>query len=437
MRCLLSFLLVISAPTFAQVQVNGPMTGPPDLMETAIWLQCTGPCEAAIMYWPENAPDLQVSTTAQTSDASQAHAMTFHVGPLTPGTTYQYAVKIDGAVQAMPEPLRFRTQPIWKHRTDPPPFTFALGSCAYINEPAYDRPGKPYGDSLVIFNSIADKKPDLMIWLGDNIYLREPDWGSRTGFLHRYTHTRATPEMQRLLRGTAHCAIWDDHDFGPNDGDGSFIGSAMSREIFELFWPNPTSGAPGVEGAITSFSYNDVDLFLMDDRTYRVPGDAKTSEPQLLGKQQLDWLINALRYSDASFKLVAVGTQVLNPGAVFENYSTMTKEYAELLRRIDEEGITGVVFLTGDRHFTEMSLLRLADGRKIHDFTCSPLTSGTYAPVEENTLRIPGTYVKRRNFGTLSFAGAKGARTMTVRVFDNEGNQLWERDVQQEKPKKK
>ena len=158
----------------------------------------------------------------------------------------------------------------------------------------------------------------------------------------------------------------------------------------------------------------------------------KTSEPAMLGKAQLDWLIRALKYSDASFKLVAIGSQVLNPAAVFENMSTIPKEREELLRRIEEEGIKGVVFLTGDRHFTELSTLKLKDGRLIHDLTTSPLTSGPYAPKETNPLRVEGTVVDQRNFSTLEFSGPKDARTMLIRVYDSKGAPLWERSIKQE-----
>lgn len=408
------------------------MAGPPDLMETTIWMQCHGPCTANITYWPVAEPGKTVTTKLQTSDADRAHAMDFRLGPLVPGTQYDYSVSVDGTRITFADTLTFRTQTLWKHRTDPPPFKLALGSCTYINEPAYDRPGRSYGDSYGVFDAIAAKDPDVMLWLGDNVYLREPDWGSWSGFLHRYTHTRSTTEMQRLLRSTSHAAIWDDHDFGPNDGDASFVGAKMAREAFDIFWPNPTNGVPGVEGTTSMFSYYDADIFLMDDRTFRVPGENKTSEPAMLGSEQVEWLIRALKYSDASFKLVAVGSQVLNPAAVYENMSTIPKERDELLRRIEEEGIKGVVFLTGDRHFTELSTLQLKDGRTIYDLTTSPITSGPYAPKETNGLRVEGTLVDQRNFGTLEFSGAKGARTMLIRVFDNTGKQLWERAIPQE-----
>lgn len=431
-RPILLPLLLCSTPLLAQPVINGPMAGPPDLMEITVWMQCHEGCTASITYWPVNDPKKTVTTEPERSSSEQAHAMDFRLGPLLPGTAYNYTVSVDGAKMSIPDTLTFTTQALWKFRTDPPPFKLALGSCTYINEPEYDRPGRSYGGGYEIFDAIAGKKPDLMLWLGDNIYLREPDWGSWSGFLHRYTHTRSTPEMQRLLRSTSHAAIWDDHDFGPNDGDASFVGAKMAREVFDIFWPNPTNGVPGVEGNTSMFSYYDTDVFLMDDRTFRVPGDTKTSEPAMLGKDQIDWLIRALKYSDASFKLVAVGGQVLNPAAVYENMSTIPKERNELLRRIEEEGIKGVIFLTGDRHFTELSALKLKDGRTLYDLTTSPITSGPYAPKETNELRVEGTVVDQRNFSTLEFSGAKGARSMLIRVFDGTGKQLWERSIPQE-----
>jgi alkaline phosphatase D len=382
-------------------------------------------------YWKAAEPAVKWSTEQQTSKAASAHAMDVVLGGLEPGTTYAYRI-IGSAEPTDPGPFHFTTQPLWKYRTDPPPFTVALGSCAYVNEPAYDRPGKAYGGDYGIFDAIADKDPDLMLWLGDNIYLREPDWGSRSGYLHRYTHVRSTPQLQRLLHSTKHYAIWDDHDFGPNDPNGSWVHSPIARETFDLFWPNPTNGVPGVEGVTTAFSHVDVDFFLMDDRTFRTPADLSTAPTSLLGDAQIDWLIQALKYSDAPFKLVAVGSQVLNTAAVFENYANFPAERNELLRRIEAEGIRGVVFVTGDRHHTSLSTLALPDGRRIHDLTVSPLTAGVHGPVEKNELLVEGTVVAQHNFATASFDGAKGSRTMVIRVFDADGGLLWERSIPQE-----
>jgi len=435
MRTLLLPSLLLACTGFAQPAINGPMLGHVDMLAATVWMQCHGPCAARMEYWKASSPDSVMRTPVQDSDPSQAHCFDFDLDGLVPGTEYRYRPIVNGKA-ALAGPLTFRTQTLWKHRTDPPAFTVALGSCTYVNEPAYDRPGTPYGGGYGIFDAIAAKQPDAMLWLGDNIYLREPDWGTRSGYLHRYTHTRSLPEMQRLLRTGAHYAIWDDHDYGPNDADGSWIHGDMALAFFDLFWPNPTCGAPGVKGAITAFSHADVDFFLLDNRSHRVPGNVSTSAAGMLGDAQVDWLIRALKYSDAAFKVVAVGSQVLNSAAIYETYATMGAERERLLKRIEDEGLRNVVFLTGDRHFTELSSVQLKDGRTLYDLTCSPLTSGVHKPKEVNANRVDGTLVEQRNFATLSFSGVRKERVMTMRVFDAEGQLLWERAIQEErKPK--
>lgn len=102
-----------------------------------------------------------------------------------------------------------------------------------------------------------------MIWGGDNIYLREADWDSKTGIQHRYTYSRKIKEMQPLLAKTQNFAIWDDHDFGPNDGDRGFYNKNLTQQAFKDFWANKSYGMnpnqkmvfiPVLIGAMRKFS---------------------------------------------------------------------------------------------------------------------------------------------------------------------------------------
>ena len=111
---------------------------------------------------------------------------------------------------------------------------------------------------------MAQEEFDAMLWLGDNVYLREADVGSLSGFVHRYTHTRSLPEMQALLSKGSHYAIWDDHDFGPNDCDGSWIHPDWSRAAFKAFWQ------PDFRIEHHPFLYGDVEFFLLDNRSHRI-----------------------------------------------------------------------------------------------------------------------------------------------------------------------
>lgn len=430
--------LAVSAapPTRSQADlVAGPMVGYSTMREVALWAQTDGEARLEIRYWPQDdTEDVHRTATVETTrrDAFTARLIADEVRP---GTVYEYELWLDGRPVERPWALRFRTQELWQWRHDPPEFTVAVGSCAYINEPPFDRPEDPYGGGYEIFRTIHRLAPEMMIWLGDNVYLREADWSSRTGILARYTHDRAIAELQPLLGSVHHYAIWDDHDAGPNNTHRSQWNLAQTQEAFRLFWPNPGFGVPGVPGMITYAQWGDIDFFFLDNRSHRTPDERRTVETKILGEAQIEWLLDVLAASEAPFKIVAVGGQVLNPTRTHETYANLAPaERDRLLRRIRLEGITGVVFLTGDRHHTEASRLMEWGEPPIYDLTFSPLTAGvhTEAGEEPNHLRVPGTLVMERNFGLLRFSGPSDARVLEASSHATDGRELWKLTITQE-----
>jgi len=258
--------------------------------------------------------------------------------------------------------------------------------------------------------------------------LREPDWNSRSGIYRRNTHTRSLPEMQSLLRSCHHYAIWDDHDFGPNDSNGSFINKKWTLEAFNHFWPRPSAEFDGLNGITAQARIYDIDLFMLDNRYNRTDPDMATVGESILGTEQIEWFIQALKTSTSSFKLVMLGGQFLSDYAAYENYARYEDERQLIINRIEAENIEGVIFLTGDRHHTELSALKLKDGRQLLDLTCSPLTSGYYDHSDEpNSNRVKGTYAEGHNFGLLHFEGSTEKRSLRIEIFDNAGNQKWEK----------
>lgn len=431
----MQWLIVLSALLLAQkVRLQaGPMVGYTQMREVAIWLQTTGPAAIQIEYADTAAPQTKLKTSPVQTHSQSAYTAVIKISDLLPGRVYRYKVLLNGKAYPLPYPTYFRTLPQWRWRSAPPDFRFALGSCAYINDSLYDRPGPPYGGGYEIFSAIAAQQPDFMLWLGDNVYLREADWNSRSGILYRYTHTRSLPELQPLLAACAHYAVWDDHDFGPNDSDRGFWARHLTREAFILFWANPSYGVPSVpEGITTFFEWSDADFFLLDNRTFRSPNKRTTGKRTMFGEEQLEWLIDALKSSRATFKFVASGSQILNPSPGYENLITFPDEREFLLKRIEEEGISGVIFLTGDRHFSEISVLTLSNGQKVYDITASPLTAGPFTAAGEkdrNPLRIPETLTPQRNFLLLSIEGPERNRILTVRAYSTRGEKLWEYSI--------
>ncbi|MCP9236047.1 alkaline phosphatase [Lewinella sp. JB7] len=412
---------------------SGPMLGYAEQREVLIWVQTTGPADVAVAYL-DSLGNIAFTPTVRTR-ATEAYAAKLIADEVQPGWSYEYHVLIDGKVVQLPYPTSFTAQPVWRWRQDPPDFTVGLGSCTYVNEPAYDRPGPGYGSEYEIFTAIDSLHPEVMIWLGDNMYLREPDWYTRTGYLHRYTHTRSLPEMQPLLARTFNYATWDDHDYGPNNSDRTWVHKELAKETFDLFWGNLTSGLPGNGGITSTFRYQDTDFFLLDNRSFRTPNDQRREDNKtVLGTVQLEWLIESLIFSDSPWKMVCIGGQVLNTHTGGETYANLApRELEYLLRRISEENISGVVFLTGDRHHTELSELRLPNGNMVYDITISSLTAGTGVDrTEVNTHRVEGTLLVEHNFGVLRFSGPLTDRRLSISVYDKEGELAWERRLERD-----
>ena len=437
--CIILSFVIFGSSLFAQSSLlqSGPMLGYSEMLEVLLWVQTKKAAKVQIVYWEKGKKKEQFKTLAQQTEKSMAFTAKLIADEVTPGKQYEYELLINDQRVKLPYPTSFQSQTLWQWRSKPPDFKLALGSCSYINETVYDRPGEPYGGDYRIFNSIREKKPDLMIWLGDNVYYREVDWYSRTGILHRNTHTRSLPELQPLLAATHHYAIWDDHDYGPNDSDRSFIHKDWTKRAFELFWGNPSFGLPQLhhQGITTQFQWNDVDFFLLDNRYFRTPNHRKSGEATILGKPQLEWLIDALAYSEASFKMVVIGGQVLTTVEKWENYiHNHAEERAYLLERIAEENIKNVVFLTGDRHHTELSKMVNHRGNAVYDLTVSPLTSGTGSSREEvNKNRVEGTLRVQRNFGIVEMSGPVEERKMTMKIYDTDGKELWKKAIIREK----
>lgn len=395
-----------------------------------MWAQTTESATVHFEYWEKGDPKNKKKTDPIVTSKSAAYTAKAKADDVLPGKHYEYALFINGKEIKRPYELSFQTQKLWQWREDPPKFTFAFSSCAYVNEERFDRPGDPYGGGYEIFGHIADTKPDFMIWGGDNMYLREPDWNSETGIMHRYTHTRSLPEMQALLASTHHYAIWDDHDFGPNNSDRSFWNKHLTEKAFKNFWGNPNYGVANGKGITGTFQWADVQFFLLDNRYFRTPNNRTTGERHIIGMDQEEWLIDALKNSFAPFKFVVIGGQFLNPVAGFENHATFNEERMRILEKIRAEKIGGVIFLTGDRHHTVLSKYEANDRvPPIYDFTISSLTAGSHSSDENNYFKVEGTMVGERNFSIMEVSGERKNRTLSVKVINGKGKLLWEKSI--------
>ncbi len=157
----------------------------------------------------------------------------------------------------------------------------------------------------------------------------------------------------------------------------------------------------------------------LEDSISDKPNPAK----QFFGGKQLNWLEDALVQSRAIFKIIVVGSQVLNPLSTDEGLYKYSYEYHQLMDFLNRTRIKGVLFLTGDRHHSEIIKSVRPGNYDLYDITVSPLTSGV-ARVRGNEInnpaRVPGSLVEQRNYARISVTGKKNDRILQVQ-FHGDG----------------
>ncbi len=433
---LFSCILVVTLPNFlfnsglaeggGKIR-SGPMVGYGEMTEVMLWVQTSGAAKLQYRYWKEGDPENVHATEPQLISRESDFIAHTLISGLEEGQRFGYELLLDGQVVPRPYPLRFQTQQLWQWRKDPPSFTVALGSCAYINDPPDDRPGTPYGSDHEIFSAIAGKSPDLMLWLGDNTYYREIDYTSVDRMKYRYAHTRALPEMQPLLGSTHNYAIWDDHDFGTDNSDRTFPLREDALDIFKLYWANHTYGTAETPGVFSRFLWGDVEFFFLDDRYHRSPNDMPKDDAKVMfGKEQFAWLKESLSQSKAPFKIIVNGNQLLAPASKHEALCNFPVEYNGLIRWIKEQKIEGIVCISGDIHSTQLTVLRDSLFYPLYDLTSSSLTAGIY----KIGGALPSFYdetksVFEHNFALLKFDGPRVDRRLTMECYDKNGKLVW------------
>jgi alkaline phosphatase D len=418
--------------------IAGPMLGYAEHREVLIWLEVSPQVNKVMLrYWKQNEPNAAQNIAYQGTLQQTFNPIKIAIGGLEPNTTYNYEVILNDLVQKMPYPLTFKTKDLWEWRKAAPDFTFHIGSCLYVNDPPYDRPGKPYGTGFDVIEQMTQQNADFMLWLGDNTYLREVDWASEYGIKYRYQHTRRQTALQALWATRPHYAIWDDHDFGPNDSNLSYNGKAITLQAFKDYWGNWNYGQPDDKGIYGYFSWSDADFFLLDNRYHRSSHHLSDTDldKAYLGKAQMQWLKNALLVSKANFKFIASGSQVINQANDFECMRQYQREFEELINFIAEHKISGVIFLSGDRHFSEILQYKPQNAYTLYDITASPLSSGAFAKIADNEKegknpqRVKNALCNTQNYISIAIQGEKDKRKAIVKCYNGKGKEVFSHEI--------
>ena len=304
--------------------------------------------------------------------------------------------------------------------------TFLTGSCAFQYPFPLNAGGKRKRLNR-IFSTMANEKADFMVWTGDNVYYLAGQWNSYKGMVNENIRTRLRTPYKDFLESCAQYATWDDHDYGPNDSDGRFKLKDTSLSVFKKFWVNPYYGTTGEDGVFCHFSQQDCDFFILDSRFHC---DKKGGYNKLLGDLQMEWLKEKLKASKANFKFIFSGTQFLPIGQHGETWGKYADENAAFLDFLEKEKISGVVFVSGDRHYSELNKKEREGTYPLYEFTCSPLTSFMDPSYPKNQpLRVENTDIRDQNYGRIKIYNEGKERICRIEEFDTKGKLFWKYDI--------
>lgn len=313
-------------------------------------------------------------------------------------------------------PTALRADSSWQPLPDGEIRRIAFGSCAKQWEP------QP------LWRSVLAAEPDLFVFLGDVIY---GDWHGEQPFVPTagslakdYAQLAENPAFAAVRKKVPFMATWDNHDYGKHDGGAEFELKEVSRRVFLDFFGEPADSPrrrrDGIYDArIFGPPGRRVQVILLDGRWRRGPlmpdtrskeqraalgvtgsmGHIPNADPDatLLGASQWRWLEEQLR-KPAEVRLIASATQVIPDQKGMQEWGNFPLERERLFDLIERTGASGVLILSGNVHFAELS--RISQGRyPVYEFTSSGLThvNPAYARAA-NRYRVAGPDVAP-NFG--------------------------------------
>ncbi len=305
----------------------------------------------------------------------------------------------------------------------------AIGSCNRENQ------------SQGYWSVIQAQEPDLWCWLGDNIYADTEDMSVMAA---KYQQQQSASAYAAFRSKVPAIGLWDDHDYGVNDGDKNYPLKEESKNLHLEFLDVPESDpVRNHAGIYRSYLLGPTDqrvkLILLDARWFRDElepngpnGNRYQANPDgdILGEEQWAWLEAELQANEASFHIIASGIQILPDEQLFEKWSNFPTAQQRLFDLIASTPAQRILLLSGDRHISEVSRMDLTGlAYPLYEFTSSGLTHSYEQANEPNRFR-ESPLVSSRSFGLLRFDWSQAnAPGLTVEIRGIDGTLVYENAI--------
>lgn len=282
---------------------------------------------------------------------------------------------------------------------------------------------KAQRDGEDIWRSIAATKPQLFIFAGDTLYPDEDDSSAALPNLGAaYRMLGDLPAFKELRASTSVLPVWDDHDYGLNDGGADFAWREQSEALFENSWridaDDPRRQRPGVYfSELLGEPGHLLQVIVLDTRYFRSPlrasddYGAKGKEryipdidaaKTMLGPEQWMWLETQFQ-QPADLRLIVSSVQVIADGHGWEGWKQLPLERERLFGMLRAYDDAPVIVLSGDRHVAGFYERDIGLRTPLLEFTSSALNNPVSFPNRYKTLAEAGPYRLGELYGEANF----------------------------------
>ncbi len=313
------------------------------------------------------------------------------------------------------------------------PSKILFGSCGHQDK------------AIPIFDAINKEQADLFMFLGDNIY---GDTEDMSVLADKYQRLGQKPGFKTLRANTPIIAMWDDHDYGENDAGSEYPKKQQSRKIMLDFWQEPADSARRTreDGIYTSYTYGEdeqtVKVIMPDLRFNRTPlshvsamtyqlerkpakqgpySPTSDKNASMLGESQWQWLEQELK-SDEKIKIIASSLQLLADFTGWESWANYPADRERLFTLIKKHKVNGVIIVSGDTHWGELSKYQQNLDYPLYEMTSSGLTE-KWKDVSPNKHRV-GDYTHEVNYGDLTIDWQKADPTIRIALKGIKGDEI-------------
>ena len=229
-------------------------------------------------------------------------------------------------------------------------YKYGLGSCL---DQSLDQ---------IIWPAIQQEKLDGFIFLGDNVYGDQPN--GQLFKMKKAYEIQKTKLPKWLMEEKEILAIWDDHDFGINDGGRDYLYKEEAKKMFLNFWniaeDDPRNYRDGLYfKKVQHIEDVEIEIIALDTRYFRSKLNGKNNaykpnkNPQatILGKMQWDWFESSITNSTAKAIIIMSSIQVLATNHPYEKWANFPSERSKLIRILSEASQDkAIIIVSGDRH---------------------------------------------------------------------------------------